>query len=56
MTESHVEQRIQARIAAAKRKRERRRQQRSELAEARAHGLKARYAAKLARWATEDDE
>jgi hypothetical protein len=55
MTESHVEQRIQARIAAAKRRRDQRRQQRAELDEVRAHGLEARHAAKAARWAKEGD-
>lgn len=47
---SHVDQQIQARIAAASAKRARRRQQREELDEARAHGLEARHAAKLKRW------
>lgn len=53
---SHVDAAVAARIAAARQKRERRRQQRTELNEARAHGLEARHAAKLARWAAEDDE
>ncbi|MFK0178574.1 hypothetical protein ACIQVR_21635 [Streptomyces xanthochromogenes] len=51
MNESHVEQRVQARIAAAKQKREARRQQRAELAAARERGLEARHAAKMRRWA-----
>lgn len=51
---SHVEQQIQARIAAARSRRQRRRQQREELDEARAHGLQARHAAKLTRRAKDD--
>lgn len=51
---SHVEDQIQARIAAVKQKRAKRRHQRAELEEARAHGLEARHAAKLARW--QEDE
>lgn len=53
---SHTDQAVQARIAAARLKRERSRRRRAELAEARAHGLQARHAAKVARWADENDE
>ncbi|MFI6488263.1 hypothetical protein [Streptomyces sp. NPDC050564] len=52
---SHVDQQVQARIAAARVKREQRRQQRTELDAARSFGLQARMAAKVARWQTEDD-
>ncbi|MFF3876000.1 hypothetical protein [Streptomyces sp. NPDC001978] len=52
---SHVEEQIRARIAAARRRAELRRRQRAELNEARAHGLEARHAAKLARWQQEED-
>jgi len=52
---SHVEQAVAARIARVKREREQRRQQRTELDEARAHGLDARHAAKMARWLEEDE-
>lgn len=52
---SHVEQRIQARIAAARVKRARRRLQRAELDEARSYGLEARHAAKVARWQNDED-
>ncbi|WP_167828803.1 hypothetical protein [Streptomyces sp. MZ04] len=51
---SHVEQQIAARIAAVKARRRRRREERQEFAENRAHGLQARHAAKVARWADED--
>lgn len=44
---SHVEQQVQARIAAARARRDTRRQQRDELDEARLHGLRARHTAKL---------
>jgi hypothetical protein len=47
---SHVDEQIKARIAEARRKRERRRRQRAEFDEARAYGLEARVAAKVARW------
>ncbi|MBZ9638008.1 hypothetical protein [Streptomyces sp. PSKA30] len=50
---SHIETAVQQRIAAAKLKREQRRRQRAELDEARAHGLEARHAAKMARWVKE---
>lgn len=53
---SHVEQQIQARIAAAKRKRALRRKQRQELDANRTYGLDARHAAKMRRWAEEDGE
>ncbi|MFJ8822401.1 hypothetical protein ACIREE_11525 [Streptomyces sp. NPDC102467] len=52
---SHVEQQIAARIAAAKSKRRQRREQRAEFVENRTHGLQARMAAKVRRWADEDD-
>ncbi|MEU3435455.1 GNAT family N-acetyltransferase [Streptomyces sp. NPDC006863] len=48
---SHVEQQIQARIAAARAKREQQRQQRAELTEARTAGLAARHRTKLQRQA-----
>jgi hypothetical protein len=51
---SHVDEAVQARIAAAKEKRAKRRQQRAELDEARAHGLQARMTAKMRRWAEDD--
>ncbi|MEV5420276.1 hypothetical protein [Streptomyces albogriseolus] len=51
---SHVDEAVQARIAAAKAKRELRRRQREELDEARAHGLQARMTAKMRRWAEDD--
>jgi hypothetical protein len=51
---SHVDEAVQARIAAAKAKRDRRRQQRAELEEARAYGLQARMTAKMRRWAEDD--
>ncbi|MER8008128.1 hypothetical protein [Streptomyces sp. NPDC094149] len=51
---SHVEEQIQARIAAARAKRAKRRQQRVELAEAREYGLQARHAAKMRRWAEDE--
>ncbi|MEU3363872.1 hypothetical protein [Streptomyces pseudogriseolus] len=51
---THVDEAVQARIAAAKAKRERRKQQREELDEARAHGLQARMTAKMRRWAVDD--
>jgi hypothetical protein len=50
---SHVDQQVQARIAAARAKRTGRQQQRSELNEARAYGLQARHAAKMRRWTKE---
>ena len=52
---SHVEQQVAARIAAARARREQRRQQRAELNEARTHGLEARHATKMRRWADEED-
>ncbi|MEU9068316.1 hypothetical protein AB0D60_15670 [Streptomyces sp. NPDC048306] len=51
---SHVEDQIQARIAAAKQRRELRRLQRAELDENRQHGLTARHLSKMARW--QEDE
>ncbi|MFH8799686.1 hypothetical protein ACH4F6_08840 [Streptomyces sp. NPDC017936] len=51
---SHVDQQVQARIAAAAQKRARRRQRRAELDEARQHGLQARHSAKMRRWADEE--
>ncbi|MFJ3290390.1 hypothetical protein ACIPMW_34500 [Streptomyces sp. NPDC086669] len=51
---SHVDEQVQARIAAASAKRAKRRQQRDELDEARAHGLEARHTAKMRRWAAEE--
>ncbi|MEU0253281.1 hypothetical protein ABZ299_12395 [Streptomyces sp. NPDC006184] len=48
---SHVEDQIQARIAAARRKAEADHHRRQELAEARQHGLAARHAQKLRRLA-----
>lgn len=53
---SHVEQAVAARIAAARVKRAKRRQQRAGLAEARAHGLQVRHAAKMRRWAAEEED
>jgi hypothetical protein len=53
---SHVDEQIAARIAAAKQKRARRRLQRAELDEARSHGLQARHAAKVARWAAQEGD
>lgn len=53
---SAVEIAVRARIAAAQRKREKRRRQRAELADARAHGLEARMAAKVARWNTDGND
>ncbi|MZE56154.1 hypothetical protein GTY86_33770 [Streptomyces sp. SID5770] len=50
MSESHVEQQIRARIAAAKAKDEQRKRRREELAERRKYGLQARHAAKMRRW------
>lgn len=50
---SHVDQQVQARIAAARLKRGTRRQQRAELEEAREYGLQARHATKMRRWAEE---
>ncbi|MCX4592374.1 hypothetical protein OG819_22355 [Streptomyces sp. NBC_01549] len=47
MTESHVEQQVQARIAAARRRTEDMRRQRAELAAARKRGLAQRHAQKL---------
>jgi streptogramin lyase len=52
---SHVDQQVQARIAAAKAKRDTRRRQRAELDEARGYGLQARHTAKMRRWADEGD-
>ncbi|MFE6194127.1 hypothetical protein [Streptomyces sp. NPDC057838] len=46
---SHVEEQIQARIAAARAKAEADKRRRQELAEARQHGLAARHAQKLQR-------
>jgi hypothetical protein len=51
VTESHVEQQVAARIAAAKRRAEEQRRKRAELAKARAAGLARRHAQKLARLA-----
>ncbi|MFD7996284.1 hypothetical protein [Streptomyces mexicanus] len=51
---SHVDEQVQARIAAARLKREQRQQRRAELDENRAHGLQARHLAKMRRWADED--
>lgn len=51
---SHVEEAVQARIAAAKLKDEQRKRRRQELAERRKYGLQARHAAKMRRWARED--
>jgi hypothetical protein len=51
---SHVDEQVQARIAAARVKRESRRRQREELDEARAYGLNTRHAAKMRRWQQED--
>ncbi|MGY3845276.1 hypothetical protein ACWV2X_08530 [Streptomyces hydrogenans] len=51
MTESHVEQQVAARIAAAKVKAEQRKRRREELAERRRYGLQSRHAAKVRRWA-----
>ncbi|MFF9168296.1 MULTISPECIES: hypothetical protein [unclassified Streptomyces] len=51
---SHVDEQIAARIARVRQEKANRRQQRTELEEAREHGLEARYTAKLARWASED--
>lgn len=53
---SHVDEQIQARIAAARQKRQLRRQQRAELDANRVPGLAARHSAKMRRWALEDDE
>ncbi|WP_329057615.1 hypothetical protein OG511_20340 [Streptomyces sp. NBC_01453] len=47
---SHIEQAVAARIAAARRKAEQKKRRRAELAEARAHGLASRHAAKMRRW------
>ncbi len=52
---SHVDEQIQARIAAEAQKRARRRRQRAELDEARQYGLQARHTAKLARWQKDED-
>lgn len=49
MTESHVEQAVAARIAAAKAKQAERKQQRADLDDARQAGLAARHRAKLRR-------
>lgn len=51
---THVDEAVQARIAAAKAKRAKRRRQREELDEARAHGLQARMTVKMRRWAEDD--
>lgn len=53
---SDVESRIAARILAAKQRRATRRRQREELDEARGYGLASRHAAKMRRWAREDDQ
>ena len=53
---SHVEDQVQARIAEAQRKAEQKKRRRAELAEARAHGLQSRHAAKMRRWQREDGE
>ncbi|GAA3829023.1 hypothetical protein [Streptomyces chiangmaiensis] len=53
---SVVEIAVRAKIAAAQRKLEQRRRARAELAEARAHGLRARMAVKIARWNTNGDD
>lgn len=52
---SHVEQQVQARIAAARQKAETDKRRRRELAEARQHGLAARHAEKLRRQAAIND-
>ncbi|MET8449339.1 hypothetical protein [Streptomyces sp. NPDC005209] len=53
---SHVDQQVQARIAAARYKRAQRRQQRAELDEARAYGLEARHSTKIRRQAQRGDQ
>ncbi|MFI5684651.1 hypothetical protein [Streptomyces sp. NPDC051636] len=52
---SHVEQQIQARIAAVRRRAAEEQRRRQELAEARQHGLAARHAQKLNRQASRTD-
>lgn len=52
---SHVEQQVQARIAAARRRTEDMRRQRAELAAARQRGLAQRHAAKLRHLRGADD-
>lgn len=53
---NHIDEAVQARIAAARLRRERSRRRRAELDENRAHGLQARHLAKMRRWQQEDDE
>ena len=55
MSESHVEQAVAARIAAARRREQDMRRQRAELAAARKRGLAARHARKLANLRGADD-
>lgn len=52
---SYVEAKVQARIAAARAKTQQQREERAEFARRRAAGLRARYAAKLARQRGEAD-
>ncbi|MEV5131665.1 hypothetical protein AB0K87_14455 [Streptomyces sp. NPDC053705] len=51
----NVDDVVQHRIAEARRKAEQRKRQREALAERRRYGLEARHAAKLRRWAAEED-
>ena len=53
---SHVDEQVQAAIAAARKRRQLRRQQRAELDEQRVPGLAARHSAKMRRWALEEDD
>lgn len=46
---------IRERIEQARRKAEQKKRRRAELDEARTHGLQARHAAKMRRWAREDE-
>ncbi|MFV0136375.1 hypothetical protein ACLGIH_24740 [Streptomyces sp. HMX87] len=55
MSDSHVENAVAARIAAAKNKRQQQRQQREEIDEARNYGLTARHTAKMRRWQRDED-
>ncbi|MBP2581638.1 hypothetical protein J3A78_002116 [Streptomyces sp. PvR006] len=50
MSESHVEQQVAARIAAAKAKAQQQKRRREELAAARHRGLQTRHATKMRRW------
>lgn len=52
---NHVDEAIQARIAAARNKRQQQRQRRAELDANRQAGLQARHTAKLRRWQQEDE-